>query len=71
MRRREIRWARGISRFRGRGPTALLKDDNAYVQAGDGWVNDSTPEGEFPETVNKFKAMLKAVAVAESFAREA
>jgi len=47
--------------------TALLKDGRAYVQAGGGWVNDSTPEGEYQETVNKAKAMLKAVALAESF----
>jgi len=49
--------------------TALLKDGKAYVQAGGGWVNDSTPEGEFQETVNKSMAMRKAVAVAESFGR--
>jgi len=48
--------------------TALLKDGKAYIQAGGGWVNDSTPEAEFDETVNKAKAMLKAVALAESFA---
>jgi anthranilate synthase component 1 len=47
--------------------TALLKDGRAYVQAGGGWVNDSTPEAEYQETVNKAKAMLKAVALAESF----
>ncbi len=51
--------------------TALLKDGKAYVQAGGGWVNDSTPEGEFQETVNKAKAMLKAVALAESFGKNA
>jgi len=49
--------------------TALLKDGKAYVQAGGGWVNDSTPDGEYQETVNKAKAMLKAVALAEGFAR--
>jgi anthranilate synthase component I len=49
--------------------TALLKDGQAYVQAGGGWVNDSTPEAEFQETVNKAKAMLKAVAMAENFSR--
>ena len=49
--------------------TALLKDGKAYVQAGGGWVNDSTPEAEYQETVNKAKAMLKAVALAENFAR--
>ena len=49
--------------------TALLKDGKAYVQAGGGWVNDSEPEAEFQETVNKSKAMIKAVAMAESFTR--
>ena len=45
--------------------TAMLKDGKAYVQAGGGWVNDSVPEAEFQETVNKAKAMIKAVALAE------
>jgi len=49
--------------------TALVKDGKAYVQAGGGWVNDSTPEAEFQETVNKAQAMLKAVALAETFAK--
>jgi anthranilate synthase component 1 len=49
--------------------TALIKDGKAYVQAGGGWVNDSEPEAEFQETVNKSKAMLKAVALAETFAK--
>jgi anthranilate synthase component 1 len=49
--------------------TALVKDGKAFIQAGGGWVNDSTPEDEYQETVNKAKAMLKAVALAESFAR--
>jgi len=48
--------------------TALIKGGKVYVQAGGGWVNDSTPEGEFQETVNKSMAMRKAVAMAESFA---
>jgi anthranilate synthase component 1 len=47
--------------------TALIKDGKAFVQAGGGWVNDSTPEGEYQETVNKAKAMLKAVALAQTF----
>jgi anthranilate synthase component 1 len=47
--------------------TALLKDGKAYVQAGGGWVSDSTPEAEYQETVNKAKAMLKALAMAETF----
>jgi len=47
--------------------TALIKDGKAYVQAGGGWVNDSTPEFEFQETVNKSMAMRKAIAMAEGF----
>lgn len=49
--------------------TALVKEGRAYVQAGGGWVNDSTPEGEYEETINKSKAMRKAVALAEGFSR--
>ena len=41
----------------------------AYVQAGGGWVNDSDPESEFDETVNKSKAMRKAISLAEHFPR--
>jgi anthranilate synthase component 1 len=50
--------------------TALLKDGKAYVQAGGGWVADSVPEREFQETVNKSKAMIKALALAESFSTQ-
>ena len=50
--------------------TALLKDGQAFVQAGGGWVSDSLPENEYAETVNKAKAMLAAVALAESFTKE-
>ena len=49
--------------------TALVKDGKAYVQAGGGWVNDSTPEAEFQETVNKSMAMRKAIALAENFGK--
>ena len=49
--------------------TALLKGGKAYVQAGGGWVNDSSPEDEYQESLNKSKAMLKAVALAETFAQ--
>jgi anthranilate synthase component I len=48
--------------------TAVLKGGRAYVQAGGGWVTDSTPEDEFEETINKSKAMIQAVALAETFA---
>jgi anthranilate synthase component 1 len=49
--------------------TALIKSGKAYIQAGGGWVNDSVPEAEYQETVNKAKAMLKAVALAEQFTK--
>ena len=49
--------------------TALVKDGLAHVQAGGGWVNDSTPEAEYQETINKSKAMQKAVAMAAEFHR--
>src|SRR5579859_813348 len=50
--------------------TALLQNGTAFVQAGGGWVNDSSADGEYQETVNKAQAMLKAVALAEGFARQ-
>ena len=50
--------------------TALLKDGWSYVQAGGGWVHDSTPDGEYWETVNKSKAMRHAIALAEAFRNE-
>jgi len=49
--------------------TILLKDGKAYVQAGGGLVADSTPMGEYQESVNKAKAALKAIALAENFGR--
>ncbi|MGH7198463.1 MAG: anthranilate synthase component I [Candidatus Omnitrophota bacterium] len=46
--------------------TILVKDGVATVQAGAGIVADSRPEKEYEETVNKAKAMMKAVEFAES-----
>jgi len=34
-----------------------------------GWVNNSEPEAEFQEMFNQSRAMLTAVALAESFAK--
>lgn len=45
--------------------TAVVKGGKIYIQSGAGVVADSVPENEFMETVNKAKAMLKAVATAE------
>jgi anthranilate/para-aminobenzoate synthase component I len=39
------------------------------VQAGGGWVNAFEPEAELQETVNKSKAILKAVALVETFTK--
>jgi len=47
--------------------TIIFKGDQAYVQAGAGIVADSIPEMEYKETLNKSKAMLKAIDLAESF----
>ena len=41
--------------------TALIKNDKFYVQAGAGIVADSKPEKEYLETINKAKALMKAV----------
>jgi anthranilate synthase component 1 len=41
--------------------TVVLKDGKAFVQAGAGIVADSTPEGEFQETVNKAMGMMRAI----------
>ena len=39
----------------------VLKEGKAYVQAGGGVVADSTPEGEYQETVNKAMGMMRAI----------
>jgi len=41
--------------------TALIKDKKIYVQSGAGIVADSNPKNEYKETVNKAKALLKAI----------
>ena len=49
--------------------TLTLEKGIARVQAGAGIVADSVPELEFDETVNKARAMLKAVELAENSMR--
>ena len=46
--------------------TAVLKDGQIHVQAGAGIVSGSTPEGEWKETQNKARGMLRAAEMAES-----
>lgn len=45
--------------------TMIIKDGVAYVQAGAGIVYDSVPEREYEETVNKAKALFRALEFAE------
>jgi anthranilate synthase component 1 len=47
--------------------TILLKNKKAYLQAGGGLVADSTPLGEYQESINKAKAGQKALAMAQQF----
>ena len=46
--------------------TLVVKDGIAYVQAGGGVVADSVPEMEYEETVNKARAVLRAIELAEA-----
>ncbi|MEN9728611.1 MAG: anthranilate synthase component [Pseudomonadota bacterium] len=45
--------------------TAVIKDGRLYIQAGCGVVADSVPRLEWEETLNKGRAMFRAVAMAE------
>lgn len=45
--------------------TLVIKNGVAYIQAGGGVVADSDPAAEYQETVNKARAMLRAVEMAE------
>ena len=46
--------------------TAVIKDGVLNIQAGAGIVADSVPEMEWQETLNKGRAMFRAVALAEA-----
>jgi anthranilate synthase component I len=43
----------------------VIKDGQLHVQAGAGIVADSVPEMEWQETLNKGRALFRAVAMAE------
>jgi anthranilate synthase component 1 len=45
--------------------TVVVKNHQAFIQAGAGIVADSIPEHEYEETCNKAQAMFKAVELAE------
>ena len=46
--------------------TAVIKDGQLHIQAGAGVVADSIPELEWKETMNKGRAVFRAVALAEA-----
>jgi anthranilate synthase component 1 len=46
--------------------TAVIKDKTLHIQAGAGVVADSIPELEWKETMNKGRAVFRAVALAEA-----
>jgi anthranilate synthase component 1 len=46
--------------------TAVIKDGQLHIQAGAGIVADSIPELEWQETLNKGRAIFRAVAMAEA-----
>jgi anthranilate synthase component 1 len=45
--------------------TMITKNNTAYVQAGCGVVYDSVPQKEYEESMNKARALLKAISQAE------
>ena len=47
--------------------TVVYLDGKAIVQAGGGIVADSVPENEYEETLNKARALLKAIEIAEKY----
>ena len=46
--------------------TFVIKDGEINIQAGAGIVADSKPENEYQESVNKVKALVRAIEVAKS-----
>ena len=46
--------------------TALVIDQQVVVQAGAGIVADSIPAAEWEETLNKARAMLRAIAMCDA-----
>jgi len=46
--------------------TAVVKNGQVHVQAGAGVVADSVPASEWEETLNKARAMLRAIAMTRS-----
>jgi anthranilate synthase component 1 len=49
--------------------TIVMKGKKVFINAGAGIVADSDPESEYQETLNKARAMLKAVDLAEQWSK--
>jgi anthranilate synthase component 1 len=45
--------------------TLVVKGSKGYIQAGGGIVADSVPEAEYQETVNKSRALRRAIELAQ------
>jgi anthranilate synthase component 1 len=43
-----------------------MKKNSVYIQAGAGIVADSKPEREYQETLNKARALLRAIEIAQA-----
>ncbi len=77
MRRGVYAGAVGYFSFTGNTDTAialrtlLIKNNRVYIQAGGGVVADSDPGAEFEESVNKARAMVRALQAARDLEAEA
>ena len=45
--------------------TLVVRGNKGYIQAGGGIVADSVPENEYMETVNKSRALIRAINLAQ------
>jgi anthranilate synthase component 1 len=45
--------------------TLVVRGSKGYIQAGGGIVADSVPENEYMETVNKSRALIRAINLAQ------
>jgi anthranilate synthase component 1 len=50
--------------------TMVIKNGRAYIQAGCGVVADSDPTAEYQESLNKARALIRALDEAENIANE-
>jgi anthranilate synthase component 1 len=46
--------------------TLVVRGNKGYIQAGGGIVADSVPENEYMETVNKSRALIRAITLAQN-----